>query len=278
MGFFGRPLTSFDIGNGAALAAEIGAAVPVPPSAASIGSATLASGSRLVNPTGTVNSKTFTTIGDQITIDVSGGVSLGLYFALESIGVIAGSMSFLISWLDKTQTIVLYEEEFELNCGIGGTTIFTSIMDRILGPSVTITLQATTGITSIGSAVMEYLVQNVPVDSRRLVEQGATTAGDGLLGQFTDTLAAGISSAVHVFQLTGGYIYCRTSVAAAATAPGQFTFSWGYSVLQPFTVLTAAGTDNNFLIPATNRPLACKVTNKGTGSVGFAVSAFTNNE
>lgn len=247
----------------------IGGAVP---SAGAIGSATSAAGSKLINPAGVVTHKSFNGLGDNVIFDCSGGVSLALDFMLTSVpGAAPGSIIFGIAYTDSTFTETIFEETFELNCGVGGTVIQTCIMDRILGPQCEVVFESVNGITN---PVLDlyFLVQNIPVDSRRIVELGLSQEGDGCLGTFSDAaLAAGATSGLHVFEAATGNIMVRM----AATQAAQFVLKQGYGSLQPFAQTLVANQDTFIIIPATNRPLAYTVKNTGAAAGTFTASAYT---
>lgn len=284
---FSKAASSFDLGNGAQLAAQIGGAAPT--------------GMRLVDneqsaitynsiaSVGTVLYGSLTPSSPADLIDTADFVSWNLLLTPQAAAgsTIAGagiSMEIQVRWWIDDVTAgngvrIASEERFEIPANIspiGGPTY--QINNKTGARYMTVSVSGWNATALVGPTVYAVLnLSNTPTD---LLSIGSAQR-DGFLGQQNGALASGISAAPLLLPLASGLVAVSLVIGAAASS-WKLAFSNGYSLAAAKTsqfqmIGSTAGTQSQlWTFPLTNRPGAIVVTNSGpAASTAYNLMAWT---
>jgi hypothetical protein len=268
-------------------AAAIGAAVPVPPTAGAIGTATNNAGSRLVNTLTANTLHNFSGVGDSFIVDCTSAVSFALFLDNWITSGSAGvcTAEFMLEWLDATQTYIVDRTNYEVNSLSSGAHSPSVINDQCLAPFCRVTWTAFTNIggASVPAASAVFVPQSIPTGRLRMTDLAAlgayTGQGDGagyLSRSGAQALAAGAGT--NTFQCTptsGGLLIMLSGVSSPSNAQfrlrggfGHVAFSAGdINLLTPAALAASNTSPVQLVIPASpSRPFMYSITNIGTGA------------
>lgn len=249
---FANSGSALTIANTVELADAIGAAVPVPPSAAAIGvavpqpgplaTAANAAGARLVNNLTATTSHTFSGVGDNFVISCAQGVSFALSLQNNRSVLGAGNTSneFIIQWFDSTGLILLDETRYEVNSYevTANAGFFTVINDQCLGPIARViwTNNYDTAPAGTPQVSANFVLQTVVTNRLRITEYntvgtvplGASDTSGFLLRTGSLPLAATGVSAVFQCAPTNGPVVIIVNGVSTGTANANFRVRGGF--------------------------------------------------
>lgn len=249
MAFSPSPQQVVSVLNSQTLANQIGAAVPVPPSAAAIGGAVPQAldiatadnlkGSRLVNNLTSASQFSLAVGAVSAVLDCQGAVSFALNIT-PAVVTPPGTMctgQVRIDWYDASQTYLLDRTLYEVNFILGTVPTITTINDQCLGAFAVVAFQ---GCPAIGTAPVTptiacvFMTQNIPAGRPRITEVssgggfGIRDSSGMLLRTGSQAIPAGGTVGLYVAALSAGPLVIVVNGVSTGSAGAQFRIRGGF--------------------------------------------------